>query len=171
MPHGSFSQSLLLSFLNFHGTGSTLWVELQLFRIRLLLTSLWNSAYGEVTLPIFFCVLYDFKFSLLLFLWQLFIFLKVLLTLQNLISPTDPQEGPSPRGHSRGLQPGHALLPGAGPGEEPRFAKLRNGTAEGGGHQPIAGGSATLLEPGLGPRGGHPHHATAAEPAPRHHAR
>lgn len=100
-----------------------------------------------------------------------FHFLEIPLTLQNLISPTDPQEGPSPGGHSRGLQPGHALLPGAGPGEEPRYAKLRNGTAEGGGHQPVAGGSATLLEPGLGPGGGHPHHATAAEPAPRHHAR
>lgn len=123
-------------------------------------------------LPVnFFCSLYNFKFSLLLFCDNFSFSKGPTLTAKLNLPPTDPQEGPSPGGHSRGLQSGHALLPGAGPGEEPRYAKLRNGTAEGGGHQPVAGGSATLLEPGLGPGGGHPHHATAAEPAPRHHAR
>lgn len=83
----------------------------------------------------------------------------------------DPQAGPPSGGHRRGLQPHHALLPEASSGEEPVPTQLSVRAAEGRGHQPAQGGSAPLLEPGLGPGGGHAHSAPAAEREPQHHAR
>lgn len=78
--------------------------------------------------------------------------------------PSDPQAGPSPGGHSGGLQWCHAVLPRDSPGEEPCQAQLCSQAPEGRGHQPSQGGAATLLEPGLSPGGGLPP-SEAAQPA------
>lgn len=83
----------------------------------------------------------------------------------------DPQAGTPSGGHSWGLQPHNAFLPEASYGEEPSSTQLSIWTTQRGSHQPIQGGSASLLEPGLSAGGGHAYSAPTTEREPWHHAR